>query len=85
MDDSIEGNPVALAQMQRFEEWPSLIAVAGGASPHLNQPGSALPAPSDISFVRSISPGSASILAAKAAEIAPCRDFNEEALIFGPL
>jgi len=32
-----------------------------------------------------ISPGSAPILAAKAAEIALCRDFNEEVLIFSPL
>ena len=43
------------------------------------------PTPPDISFGGPISPVSASSLAAKAAEIVPCLDSDEETLIFCPL
>ena len=59
-----------------------LTAVAGGAQAH--SPWRVLPAPPDISFVGLLRPVRRLSLAAKAAEIAPCPDFDKEALIFSP-
>ena len=47
--------------------------------------GAAPPAPPDISFGGLTSLGSAAILVARAAEIAPCPDFDKEVLIFSHL